>query len=235
MNGYVGIGTHPTSALDINGDLTISGTINSNGSLVVDGIKFLNCFGPDSNYIAEGNYMCFGHSGSSEDFIGYKDNSFYFLDSPGGGDVNDPNVIIGGKVGIGVIAPSEKLEVDGNIRVTSGGSFIADATPLNVPDYVFESNYILESIDEHAKFMWENKHLPAVKSAHEIKNSNGYNISERSEQMLEELEKAHIYIERLNNQIKYQQKEIDDLKKLVYELKDKVNQWSINNYQLSMI
>lgn len=38
----------------------------------------------------------------------------------------------------------------------------------------------------------------AVKSAEEIQSSNGYNMGERREQMLEELEKAHIYIEQLH-------------------------------------
>ncbi len=60
----------------------------------------------------------------------------------------------------------------------------------------------METIEEHSDFMWNNKHLPALKSADEIKSGGSYDISERREQMLEELEKAHIYIEQLNNHIK---------------------------------
>lgn len=217
LNAYVGIGTNPTSALDINGDLTISGTINSSGPLVVDGLKFLNSFGVDSNYISVGNYICFGHPGSSEDFIGYKNNTFYFLDSPGGGDIYDPHVVFGGNVyvdtgyvAIGVLYPTEKLEVGGNIKVT-GGSFIDDGTTINAPDYVFEPDYELETIEEHAAFMWSEKHLPAVFSANDISSSEGYNISERREQMLEELEKAHIYIEQLNLKIKGLEEKNDEL------------------------
>ncbi len=41
----------------------------------------------------------------------------------------------------------------------------------------------------------------AVKSAEEIQSSNGYNMGERREQMLEELEKAHIYIEQLHTRL----------------------------------
>ena len=41
----------------------------------------------------------------------------------------------------------------------------------------------------------------AVKSAEEIQSSNGYNMGERREQMLEELEKALIYIEQLHTRL----------------------------------
>ena len=49
--------------------------------------------------------------------------------------------------------------------------------------------------------MWQEKHLPAVKSAKEINDSNGYNMAERREQILEELEKAHVYIAQLHDTI----------------------------------
>lgn len=84
----------------------------------------------------------------------------------------------------------------------TGGSFIDDGTTLNVPDYVFKPEYKLESIEEHSDYMWQEKHLPAVKSAKAINDSNGYNMAERREQILEELEKAHVYIVQLHDTIK---------------------------------
>ena len=137
-------------------------------------------------------------------------------------EVNSVNVMSfqqGGNVGIGTTSPISKLEVNGgDIRVT-GGSFIDDGTTLNVPDYVFEPDYKLESIEEHAEFMWREKHLPAVKSAKEIKGGNGYNTSERREQILEELEKAHVYIEKLHNSIQELKAENEDTKAENTELK----------------
>ena len=69
-------------------------------------------------------------------------------------------------------------------------------------DYVFEPTYTLESIEEHADFMWNNKHLPAV-GAKKV-DEQGQEIVEigaRMRGLLEELEKAHIYISTLNDRI----------------------------------
>lgn len=66
----------------------------------------------------------------------------------------------------------------------------------NIPDYVFHNTYNLESIENHGKFMFTNKHLPALKSSKYYNNNNNYN------NLLEELEKAHIYIYQLNEKIK---------------------------------
>ena len=83
----------------------------------LNGIKFLNSFEPDTTYAAEGNFLTFGHTSYSEDFIGYKNNTFYFLDSPGGGDVLNPDVIFGGNVQVG-----DSLNVYGTARFGSVGS-----------------------------------------------------------------------------------------------------------------
>ena len=125
---------------------------------------------------------------------------------------NALTVLKNGKVGIGTAIPASLLEVSqGDIRVTDG-SFIADGTTLNVPDYVFETDYPLESIEEHAAYMWMHKHLPALASADEMQNAEkGYDISERREQILEELEKAHIYIEQLHKRIEEQHVQIEML------------------------
>jgi hypothetical protein len=70
------------------------------------------------------------------------------------------------------------------------------------PDFVFEPFYSLESIEEHAAYMMENKHLPAVGAG--TYNEAGQPIitlGDRSQGMLEELEKAHLYIAQLNERI----------------------------------
>ena len=93
---------------------------------------------------------------------------------------------------VGEVA-SDNVHVNGNITAT--GSI--------TPDYVFEPDYRLESIEEHAAFMWQEKHLPSVDAAQTDGKGKGLvSLVERSQQVLEELEKAHIYIDQLNKKMK---------------------------------
>lgn len=100
----------------------------------------------------------------------------------------------GGNVGINTANPQGKLDVNGSIY-QRGASLHAD--------YVFEPDYKLESIEEHAKFMWQERHLKAVPKA--AKTGEGQDIVElggRDRGVLEELEKAHIYIAQLDERLK---------------------------------
>ena len=111
------------------GDQTIHGTKTFTAPIVSYGIALPYTFGPDSNYVGTpGAFIGFGHQQHSEDFIGYKDNTFYFKDSPGGGDETDPDVVVGGRLGIGVEKPQEKLEVDGMIYTKKNGFKFPDGT-----------------------------------------------------------------------------------------------------------
>jgi len=100
---------------------------------------------------------------------------------------------IEGKFGINTSTPAGELDVNGAI-FQRGASLHAD--------YVFEDDYELESIVEHSNFMWTNKHLPAIPKA--MKDANGNEIVEvgsHRKGIVEELEKAHIYISQLHSQI----------------------------------
>lgn len=78
------------------GDMAVLGNLSANNlsanSFVANGIGLPNNFGPNPAFAAPGQYIAFGHPGVSEDFIGYRDNTFFFKDSPGGGDTCDPTV-----------------------------------------------------------------------------------------------------------------------------------------------
>ncbi len=81
-------GDFATNQATINGTLTTTGIAYANG-----GIYFPGAFGPDTAYVGgTGNSISFAHPGSSEDFLGYISNNFYFRDSPGGGDTSQPSV-----------------------------------------------------------------------------------------------------------------------------------------------
>jgi hypothetical protein len=71
------------------------------------------------------------------------------------------------------------------------------------PDYVFDPSFKLASIEENAAYMWKNRHLAAVGPTRT--NAEGrteVNVFAQSKGMLEEIEKAHIYIEQLHSEIK---------------------------------
>jgi len=114
-----------------------------------------------------------------------------------------------GNVGIGTTNPQGKLDVNGPIY-QRGSQLHAD--------YVFEPSYKLETIEDHAKYMWGNKHLEAVPS---IKfDENGKVIIEigaLQKGILEELEKAHIYIQQLNEEVKNLEERVKFLEEKIKE------------------
>ncbi len=116
------------------------------------------------------------------------------VDEPGYAihSANTGRIYFAGNVGIGTSNPLDKLEVSGgNIRVTGGG-FIDDGVSLDVPDYVFEEDYPLMSLDELRAYITREKHLPNVPSMKEIKK-DGLNLSQFQMKLLEKTEELTLY------------------------------------------
>ena len=98
------------------------------------------------------------------------------------------------------------LDSDGNLTIrgtlTTAGSCSVGC------DRVFQAEYEVASIEEHAAFMWENRYLQGVGPTPE----DGFvNISQKVGGLLNELEKAHIYIEQVNKQLKELQAKVAEL------------------------
>jgi hypothetical protein len=93
------------------------------------------------------------------------------------------------------------------LRIAGNGAIIHRTTQIHA-DYVFDADYELESIEQHAATMLNEKHLSSIPPAQ--KDETGHpvvNYGSLMRGLLEELEKAHIYIARINNSMREQQKE----------------------------
>ena len=106
-----------------------------------------------------------------------------------------------GNVGIGTSTPgSFKLAVEGKIY----GKEVQVALTNPGPDYVFEKDYALPTLESVKTYIDQNKRLPEVPSAKEME-ANGINLSEMNMLLLKKVEELTLYVID-------QQKEIEVLK-----------------------
>ena len=117
-----------------------------------------------------------------------------------GGEDTDGEVFIKNSKG------SEVIILDGN-----AGSIKVDGQVIAPADFVFESDYALQPINEVASFIDENKHLPNIPSAEEMK-SNGLDLNAFSMQLLRKVEELTLYVIDQNKKIEEQQAQIDALR-----------------------
>ncbi len=122
---------------------------------------------------------------------------------------SDGSVVIGGSAG----ADGYRLSVNGKMACEE---ILIDAAAF-WPDYVFEKDYPLLSIDDFEKSIKANKHLPGIPSAQEISENGGHEIGEMQRQFLEKLEELSLYIIELNNRMKILETENAELKERISE------------------
>jgi len=112
-----------------------------------------------------------------------------------------------GKVGIGTLHPDAWLTVNGNIHSTE---VKVDVT-VPGPDYVFEKDYTLPSLESVKSYIDQNKHLPEVPSAKEME-ANGINLSEMNMLLLKKVEELTLYVIEMNKKSIHFQEENNELK-----------------------
>ena len=122
------------------------------------------------------------------------------------GQVNIPNSLAIGAI---PVPPGYKLAVKGQI-IAEGVTITPQA---NWPDYVFDKGYKLRPLSKVEKFIKENGHLPEIPKAADVEK-NGFEVGSMNVKLLEKIEELTLYL--IN-----QQKQIDELKKEVKQLKKK--------------
>ena len=74
----------------------------------------------------------------------------------------------------------------------------------NWPDYVFQDNYGLRTLEEVKAYILNHGHLPNVPSA-EVVEKEGVNLGEMNKILIEKTEELTLYVIQLNEQAKKQQ------------------------------
>ncbi len=190
--GYVGIGTlSPLQKLHIhNGNILITAQSGKSSSIL-----FNNGYGGSSNW---GNY---GIEYIEPDIIGNNKGGLNFWRPWGNAaDGLTENFVLhlanDGHVGIGTGNPEYKLDVCGTIHAQE---VIVDLLG-QCPDYVFEPNYKLMSLENLQEFIARYKHLPEIPSATQVEQE-GINLAEMNMLLLKKIEELTLYIIILNERI----------------------------------
>jgi len=110
---------------------------------------------------------------------------------------NGNHYINNGNLGIGTIAPDEKLTVKGKIHTQE---IKVDMSGPLVPDYVFANDYKLKSLKEVEDYIKENRHLPEIPSAKDIQK-DGLLLAEMNMNLLKKIEELTLYIIEINKRI----------------------------------
>lgn len=190
-SGFTGIGINsPTSMLDVKGVLSI-------------------------NQRSENGHprLVFAHNNiGSDNWIQMDRNTDFMNIRVGGVDV----INISGTnqfVGIGTTNPTELLTVKG--KILAGEVQIENVS--SIPDYVFEEDYNLRSIEEVDAYIKEAKHLPDVPSASELEE-NGYNIGDMNNILLKKVEELTLYMIDMKKSLNEKDAQIKELQEKVEQL-----------------
>lgn len=128
----------------------------------------------------------------------------------------------------------EKMRINGNGNVSIGttdpegylfavaGDMVAEEVVVkleaNWPDYVFDDDYELRSLNEVRRYIEAHGHLPDVPSAAEVE-ADGVRLGEMGATLLQKIEELTLYLMDQHKRIEAQEQQNQALKQMLVEMK----------------
>lgn len=205
-SGNVGIGTaNPLAKLEVyNGNILVRNAANVDNEstiMIAHSIKYADrdTFGTSLRTITQS---------SGTNAYGMQ---FFTQESYLTGQTEKLRILGNGNVGIGVMSPTNKLDVNGTIH-----SKEVKVDMSGWSDFVFKKEYKLPSLQQVEKYIAEKGHLENIPNQEEV-IKNGINLGEMDAKLLQKIEELTLYSIQ-------QQKEIEVLKSKLSLLDDLSNQ-----------
>ncbi|WP_337967766.1 hypothetical protein [uncultured Flavobacterium sp.] len=186
----VGIGTiTPLAKLEVKGGNILvrnSSNIDNESSIMIAhsiGLGSYNTFGTSIRTITQSSgYNTYGMQ-------------FFTQELYSTGQTEKMRILGNGNVGIGVLNPLNKLDVNGIIH-----SKEVKVDMIGWADFVFKKKYNLPTLEEVEKHIAEKGHLKNIPSEEEVLK-NGINLGEMNAKLLQKIEEMTLYMIGQNKQI----------------------------------
>jgi len=208
-NGNVGIGTtSPSEKLEVNGNTLINGQITALGGTPVLKLNDNDA----SNTVEMASWVSFQAQGIEKGYVGFgseNNNYLYLINQDGDLYIKGNKITIDGYTVVNGNLESQKVKVT--------------ATPGSVPDYVFQPNYKLQTLNELEAFIKANSHLPNIPNAKEIE-TNGQDVGDLQLKLLEKIEELTLYLIQENKENSNLKKQMTTVQDQNTELKNRVQQ-----------
>ncbi|HXP48874.1 MAG TPA: TMF family protein, partial [Bacteroidia bacterium] len=135
-------------------------------------------------------------------------------------------VIIGKPFAVSGALNTTSVNTPGNYTLYVAGGILTEQVRVSLvnsstwADYVFANDYKLKPLSEVEQFVKENKHLPEMPSANEVKDS-GIDVATMDATLLKKIEELTLYVIQL-------QKENNDNVAQIQQLQSQIKQLSEN-------
>ncbi|WDF61877.1 hypothetical protein PQ462_10915 [Flavobacterium sp. KACC 22758] len=205
------------------GDNYLAGNQNIGGTLSIGVYQSTSSFSVGNNH---GVKMSVGNSAWSNTSIivtGYTVDTGDFTDLKVPGYLSNSasvRILRDGNVGIGVIRPTNKLDVNGTVH---SKEVKVDMTGWS--DFVFKREYKLPTLEEVEKHIAEKGYLENIPSEKEVLE-NGINLGEMNAKLLQKIEELTLYMIEMKNANEAQKELLEEQDQRLFNLEQKINQLS---------